>query len=315
MKKIIEVNFVIKCSNKITQIGYQAGNIININSQLEIENPFKIDNTIFQIELVDKSIYKLKINTLKPFTESEIIQLIKEFSQYITFLINKKEHSPHYGTSFIEIDWPNLIIKENHDNYSQNEHEITFSDTITVSDSISISCKRNVEIDANEIINAHYFEILNFYYDAIKAENIKSKYFHLFLIIEYLEESNLYKNMFNSNKLFDNNEQKIITQLSNQFEDDIKKGTIRNLLNRTKESRVIKLMNLLKKIGLENYVFFGKEVQLEEKNIKNIIEERHKLFHRGQNISENILWMHLYPLVTKIVQIIANNTNCLDIKE
>jgi len=86
--------------------------------------------------------------------------------------------------------------------------------------------------------------------------------------LEYLENSIKYKELFNSNKLFDENEEQQLRDVANKMSDGVKKGAILNLLSRTKEFRNYKLLKMINTFGINNISALGKtkEISLETIN-------------------------------------------------
>ncbi len=147
----------------------------------------------------------------------------------------------------------------------------------------------------------------------MKSNNIKSKYFNLFLILEYLEYSDRYKQLFSNTPLFNKEEKDRITDLAESFTNEIKKGAIKNILSRTELPRKEKLYSLLNDVGVNNYSILGTErADLLEENIATLITTRNKLFHKGMEFDENIVWNILIPLTRKVVKIVSKNPDILN---
>ncbi len=298
--------FKLSRSHEIHEIGFRGGNNIELSVPFHIDNFFgKSDNNLEIIEL-EKSKYCIVINSKSLLKKDEQITFIEKVAEYLSFLINKGEDNPHYGTSFVKLEWfefKAVVIQENDE---------PFHDTLHISDALAISSIRTVTLEKEEVLRGGYHDILRFYYDGLRAEHAKSKYFHWFLILEYLENSKKYKKLFNSNKLFDENEKIILKEVADKMSDGVKKGAILNLLSRTKEFRNYKLFNLVQRLGITKVTFVGKSTKISESIIKTIIDGRNSLFHSGKEFPEDVLWNSLFPLVTQIVEIVSSDSTCLD---
>lgn len=81
----------------------------------------------------------------------------------------------------------------------------------------------------------------------------------------------------------------------------------------TKQSRKEKLYLILKELKvLEIHTIQGK-IELKEKDIKEIIENRNKIFHSSQSSDfENILWFRLFPLCENIVTKSLKGELCIE---
>jgi len=160
---------------------------------------------------------------------------------------------------------------------------------------------------ATDLQNMVYNPLLEFFFNGVKAQDIKSKFFHWFLILEHLEELQEYKIRWKKDRLFSKIEQSKIKEFANNFNDHEKKGLIRGVLLKTKKSRAEKLYTFLREIGIETYPKgFSKQI-LTVGNIRNILNIRNKLFHEGKTFDPNILWTHLFPLVRKVVETSFSN--------
>ena len=228
-------------------------------------------------------------------------------AEYLSFLINRNERNPHYGNNFVQVEWFELKaipVQENAD---------PFHDVLHISDALAISSTRKVTFEEKQVSQGIYHDILRFYFDGLRAEHKKSKYFHWFLILEYLENSVKYKKLFNSNKLFDENEEQQLRDVADKMSDGVKKGAILNLLSRTKEFRNYKLLKMINIFGINNISALGKTGEISLETIKLLTDGRNSLFHSGSDFPELTLWNTLFPLVTQIVEYVSCNQGCLDV--
>ncbi len=293
-------------SHEIHQIGFRGDSNIELKTPLRLEGFLGKVDTNLEVNKVEKGKYRIVIDSDSLLEEVEQIDFLKKVSEHLSFLINKKEDNPHYGTNFVELEWFEFKVTVD------EESNETFRDTMHISSTLAISATRTIALDETEVLRSHYHEVLRFYYDGLRAEHAKSKYFHWFLILEYLENSEKYKALFNSDKLFDKNEKDMIKKVANKMSDGVKKGAILNLLSRTKEFRNYKLFNLIQGLGITEVTLAGKSTEISEGMVKTIVDGRNSLFHSGEAFPEAALWGSLFPLVTQVVDIVSSNSTCLD---
>ena len=306
MRVKITCPFRLPGSHEIHEIGFRGDNNIELTTPFRLDGLFGKVGTNLEVIEHEKGKYGIAIDSDSLLKKDDQIDFLERVSEYLSFLINKKESNPHYGTNFVELEWfefKAIVIEESNE---------PFRDTLHISDALAISSTRTVALDEKEVLSGNYHEVLRFYYDGLRAGHAKSKYFHWFLILEYLENSEKYKALFNSNKLFDENEEGMLKGVADKMSDGVKKGAILNLLSRTKEFRNYKLFNLIHELGIAEVTFAGKSTEVSEGMIKIIVAGRNSLFHSGAEFPEAALWGSLFPLVTQVVDIVSSNSTCLD---
>jgi hypothetical protein len=297
--------FSLISSHEILDVGFKGGNEINLVVPSKIESPLGINDVIVEFEPINKNKFNITVLSQALDTQQKQKDFLEKISESLSFLINRREHNPAYGTIFAKVDWYEfkaLQIPENDGNLISN---------VLVSDLWGVFSTRPVNLDEFEWKNSSYHDVLRFYYDGLKAEHKKSKYFHWFLILEYLENSDRYKSLFNHNKLFDDNEKQAINKLADQMSDETKKSALKNLLSRTKEFRNTKLLKMINFLGIYRYKTFDKEKEINEEIIKNITAGRNAIFHSGFDFPESTLWNDLFPLATLVVEKVSNNPEIL----
>ncbi|MCK5679733.1 hypothetical protein KAI46_02865 [bacterium] len=306
MQVKITCPFSLPSSHEIHEVGFRGGNNINLTLPFQQEDFLGIIGTSLEINQSEDGKYCFVIVSDSLEQKEEQVGYLEMVAEYLSFLINRNERNPHYGTNFVQVEWFELKaipVQENAD---------PFHDVLHISDALAISSTREVTFEEKQVSQGIYHDILRFYFDGLRAEHKKSKYFHWFLILEYLENSIKYKELFNSNKLFDENEEQQLRDVANQMSDGVKKGAILNLLSRTKEFRNYKLLKMINTFGITNIIALGKTEEISLEIIKQLIDGRNSLFHSGSDFPELILWNTLFPLVTHIVEYVSCNQGCLD---
>ena len=283
---MFKIPFKIEVSHCIEKLEFKGCNKI----ELEVKDTkfiIKYKNRNYEIK-----VKKDKNNNTFYFEvdcEKEIIcKLCDILESVFSYLIDEKNSNRHYGNHFIKIDRFNIEIIGNY----------------TIRDSFSMISKKHkkLEFDDKEYIVEDF--ILQTYYEALRASSPKMKYFNLFLILEYIENSKKYKEMFlkEENFFFKEKDFEKCEKCSNFTEQQLKrlKQLCRNK-SFTKKSRKEKLYLILKELKVLEINILKSKI-LKEEDIKKIIENRNKIFHSSQSKDfEKILWFKLFPLCENIV--------------
>ena len=170
---------------------------------------------------------------------------------------------------------------------------------------------RHIKIDAKAFIEVFNHEMLDIYRNGLKAESERSKFFHWFLILEYLEGTPLYSQMFPKGSMFSEEEAQKIRDLAGTLSND-KKGIVLSVLSRTFEYRGKKLSDLLVRIGVEKISSMQGDHKISVDTIKEIIGARNKLFHRGTDFPANVLWFKLFPIVSSVIEKLIYEPHCIE---
>lgn len=299
--------FTLPSSHDIHEVEFRGDNKLKLKLPFKRENFLGCEGTSLEIVQTDEGKYNFIVISHSLESKEEQVEYLERAAEFISFLINRNEHNPHYGTNFVQIEWFELKATSVDDNGE------AVSTGIRISDSLSISSTRTVSLSDGVNVDDNYHEMLRFYFDGLRAEHRKSKYFHWFLILEHLEHSNRYEAMFLGNKLFDESESAVIKDAADKMNDGVKKGALLNLLSRTKEFRNDKLFKILKELGIESISWLGKSTPVSVSHIKQITDGRNALFHCGSNFPEEVLWGVLFPLATLIVERVASDPACLNV--
>lgn len=174
---------------------------------------------------------------------------------------------------------------------------VVFEDNIYFRD--SIYCMIYVDIPSDELPIQEWLrskdDIVEFlmteYYSALGTEKIKSKFFHLFSIIEFCEKE--YEEHNGAKKIFSDDEVNNITSKISCCIDIGKRKKALSLLKSgllkcTTIGRAKKLKNILQWMGIEDYSCCGSSQVITTKMLEKIIKVRNKTFH-GTKDSEEII--------------------------
>jgi hypothetical protein len=214
-------------------------------------------------------------------------------THYLSYNINH-----YYGSPYIEIDF-GAFYRDNGDGHGLKDH-------------VSISIERSVQVSSLPTDISELHELVHFYFLGMQSNNIKAKFFNLFLILEAIEGSIISRSTFTDGTLFSEHEKTLISETASKMSDDRKKSVINSVLSRTDQSRHDKLHSVLAVLGVTQFSVLGdKATPVSVKSIKDLIEARNKLFHKGSSIDENLIWGTLIPLTREIVKLLLTNPKAL----
>lgn len=295
----ISCPFSIKTSHHFSSLDFRHGNFIEAHGVLSLKN---LDFLNFRISsiTVEKDPDKAKENNFiieitlpESIGNQEIKVLLFSIAQQISFLINLSEQAvnPHHGTFYVDVELFNLEIKD---------------DRREISSKMGMRSGVNVDFSSIPLKSTRYQELLELFYEGARSELPKSKYFHWFLVLEYLEYSEKYREKFKQGShIFTEQEQLRIRKLVDTFDSKRKQALVLGILkakhpikNRQEKlyEFIVDILNITSiKIGL-------KTEAVDKQSISEIVKIRNSLFHRGKKFDEAILWFKLYPLVVEILK-------------
>ena len=174
---------------------------------------------------------------------------------------------------------------------------VMFEENIFIQDSMYYMIY--AEIPANELPLSKWLspnnDVVEFlmteYYSALGTEKIKSKFFHLFSIIEFCEKE--FEKHNGARRIFSDNEvDDIISKIKSYIVKSKKEKALpiikSGLLKCADIGRAEKLNNILKWMGIEGYSFCGNTQLITKKMLEDIIKVRNKSFHGTQESEELI---------------------------
>ncbi|WP_027852829.1 hypothetical protein [Marinobacterium litorale] len=304
MKKyIIECDLEIESSHGISEVGFEGGNVFKLVEGIESKGcPLGLPNTEIEIIASDKPVFKVKVNSFDLTNQESQILYLGKLASYLSFIAAKDEKNGHYGTPYINIKFGTFKARPVEVRSQEIiDNEAILTSFIRVSDSLSIESTRSIRFNHASIELIHHNELLGYYYNGLRAESEKSKFFHWFLIVESLEGSERYSEMFPSGTMFSNEEKESIKELAGSFGND-KKNALLSVLTRTSEFRNKKLLEFLYELEVKEIFNMQGTHPITIDTIKCITSARNKLFHKGTEFPTKILWFNLFPIVTQIVE-------------
>ncbi|MDT3281735.1 hypothetical protein [Shewanella scandinavica] len=311
-KHLIECDFEFHSSHGISEIGFEGGSTYNLEEGVSCGCPFGLPNTTILLSSFGNPIFKVKVESFDLNDKKTQASYLNKLASYLSFIAAKNEHNGRYGTPFIKINF-NTFNEDVVDvaNVSFKDNTLALNSVVKMTDALSITSMNSVKFNESNVEEIHYNELLDYYYNGLKAESEKSKFFHWFLIVESLEGSKRYNELFPSGTMFADDEREKIELLANTLSND-GKNTLLSVLTRTSEFRNQKLFKFLEELGISQLTsMMGiKPVTLE--TVKTVTVARNKLFHRGNEFPTNTLWFVLFPLATTIIEKIITDPTCLD---
>jgi hypothetical protein len=305
-------SFEVRSSHGISTAGFSGSSTFVIENGVSCACPFGLKNTSVEIEKCNDSQYKLSIESYELIDQVSQIKYLDDLSSFLSFLIGKGEINGSYGTPYIHLKLESFLCTEKTvQDHKLNGNDIVINDFLHISDSLSIQSTRHFKFENSSLSGAFNHDVVSVYRNGLKAESEKSKFFHWFLILEFLEGTPLYSQMFPKGSMFNDEETRKIRELANTLQND-KKGILLSVLTRTSEFRGKKLSDLLANIGVTSISSMQGNHEVSIDTIKEIIDARNKIFHRGNELPTGILWFKLFPIVTAVVEKLVYERDCIE---
>ena len=244
------------------------------NIEKKLENDINSINFICEFTKIQSESENELIFKITPI----IINICKELTYYIS-KSNKNKQSFHPR---IIPEWKKLSI----------ETLSTEFDKLTIRDSLNLTIGQYIDINGLDIQNwinynnTTYSFIMNEYYLASGEENIKSKFFHLFTIIEFCEKEfeseNKAVKLLNADlisKIEDNVKNLILGDTDNKNNTKIIARLKQTLSELTDINRVEKIINILNWMEIHSIELVSNEIDIDKSLINNLIILRNKSYH------------------------------------
>jgi hypothetical protein len=244
----ISCPFVIKNSGSANSPGFFGDNTVEL-APFKQEGLLGLGGTNIEVSLLSHRRYLLEVVSDCLPDESGQIDYLKKVAEYLSFLLNRDESNPHFGNSFVSLDWYEFASIPSPEAGDHINDQVQVNSGIRLEAKFRVATMREVAFSDRHDKDRRHHDVLRFYFGGLSAEDKKSKYFHWFLVLECLEHSPGYKQRF-SRKLFDSEEEQRLRKIAGELNDDSKKSAILGLLARTKYSRSRKLFEFVRAVGL-----------------------------------------------------------------
>ncbi len=292
-------------------------------------NTFFFDNQCIRLDVYssDGKNY-CSISGISERDENDFIKMIKpkvrDLCIMISYVFNRTNGNLVNLQPRVEPDWENKIIESKQvsikEDLSENKQTsgLAFSiealSVVPLVDNVAILLTTQIkpeDLELSCLENESFSFVANELYTALGTENVRSKYFHLFAIIEYCEEK--YKDKDCSTKLFSLDETEKIHSF---FVDTIEDGETKyNRINATiarstNIGRSAKLLNILNAMNIQEIILKGKAMPLDTGVLNKLTDLRGKLFH-GNDVDNRELLQPvsiLFELAIRILDYIKDES-------
>ena len=218
----------------------------------------------------------------------DVINYLIKIESALTAHFGKTYQNAYYGTPFVEIDYFSLKI---------NSRD---SRGICIADSLSMKSNTPLSLNKNDTEKLSFNPIVSLYNDGLRSHDTKGKFLSWFTIIEEWLENNPELNQ-NFESAFTDLEKDKISEFGKIF--GKRKHLLESLFRRTKMPRHEKLARILADLGVTEIEAVASTTKITPSICKEIIDDRHRLFHRGEGVNESRLYNLLFPLVSRIVEL------------
>lgn len=256
------------------------------------------------------------VNAVKPRVHDLCIMLSYVFNRTNGNLINWQPR--------VEPDWENKTIeskpitdKEATKDVEQPSNlwlNVGTLSVVSIADDVAISLITKIkpeELELSCLENDAFSFVAHELYTALGTENIRSKFFHLFAIIEYCEEKFKCKDC--STMMFSQDE---IDKIHHFFVDNIEEGETKfkrvhaTIAHATNIGRAIKLKHIFNAMNIHDIVLQGKAMPIDKAVLDKLIEYRGKLFHGNEVDNSELLQpiSILFELAIRVLDYIKDAT-------
>ena len=239
------------------------------------------------------------------FAEQIVNRICKELSLvFIKYNANRQFYQPRVDALWSQAKWTSSkflpYVEAKHKTQVKDDHihkKVVFEENIFLECNIhwaivTVIPTAELEIEKWLLTTDETFDFLiNEYYSALGTEKIKSKFFHLFSIIEFCEKE--YQEYNGSQRLLTDDEVgNILLKLKSCME-MLPKGRVLSVLNNVllkvdNIGRAKKLENILQWMGIKEYSYHDTNLLIDKKLLEVIIKVRNKSFHGTKESEEEV---------------------------
>ena len=231
----------------------------------------------------------------KQYVEKIVNKICRELSfVFVSHNANRHLYQPRVEPNWSRTKWdydeyqPFIEVRNNALNKKDHDNVMHLMDSIHIHDSCYMMSTIGIPVDEmkiwewifqkNEVVEF----LMNEYYVALGLENVKSKFFHLYAMIEFCEKE--YENHNGAQPLLSEDEvDDLVKDIKEKLDPDKREKVVssikNNLLKINDTGRIQKLINILSWMGIKDYKQFGADKTIDKKVIEDIIKLRNKSFH------------------------------------
>ncbi|OKQ17087.1 hypothetical protein [Vibrio antiquarius] len=205
---IFGCNLEIRSSHDVNYIEFSGESLFVLDEEFNLGCPYGNKGTTIGLKSLDNKQIVLEVSSEDISVKEEQGKYLEKISILLSSILGFRELNPYYGMPFVTLDL--------HTFFSRKEGP-TSGGELNLTDSVKISSTTYVKFSDYDFSSVQETDLLNHYYNGLKAEGEKSKFFHFFLILEILEGSDLYKKNFPDGTLFSEDEKVEIREFSQNF--------------------------------------------------------------------------------------------------
>lgn len=269
------------------------------NEPLNITIFSKQNTLIIKFEYIYADSKEYSLELIKP-TLNNICYCISFITQY-------SNTNTHYFDAKFTYNINNINVKEEeysaYEAYIENgKNTLKLFDSINIEEKLNNTITRKINLEnIGKMVdgitkNSKLNYVMECYYKALGNIEYTSKYYNLFIVIEFLETN--YSEKINPQYIFSKKEKEDFSINVKEFlENNLKKDTEimkrissrinQIILNATLENRQKKLYRIITEyLGIDSFSNSGKIVKITEQFVKTLIKLRNELFH-SKKISED----------------------------
>lgn len=298
---------------------------ISISSEQEDDSP------------VPKREFLLKISGILAHSQEEactaVAAVIHRSCRSLSVLLNSSNYNRHLFQPRVEPQhskarWERKAFEEPRKEDRQREYvdengvrHIEIIEQAQIA--IGVSCETILFGKIKSVDFSKYFYVdddtvnylLDEYYMALGQENIKSKFFHLFSMIEFIERE--YKNLSGASPVYDEEDViKVKGALKNAFSEEnrekfdrLEAMVVQRMASAANLGREQKLVNILREMGIKELKDGDQTIPVDRFFISELVKKRNTYFHgsrpsEGKHISveKAVTWlMYLCPAIISAI--------------
>lgn len=261
-----------------------------------------------------KNEFMLQIDNIIAENEDAAMRLVERDIHHICQILslqtsihncNKQAYQPRVSPDYRNVSWKtreyivpekkNTIDSGVDEYYDENgKHIIRIhmaENTLACHNRCSIFVTLSVQLSTEEFLRYYTMDldeetdfVMEEFFIALGKESVKSKFFHLFSIIEFIE--NKYVDLSDSERLLNTSQvQKMMdtlempSKLNGELKERIENSVKNTLIKMTNLGRASKLANILNTMGIHEIVLGGEHICIDKKHAQAWIDLRNRSYH------------------------------------
>lgn len=267
-----------------------------------------------------KNEFMLQIDNIIAENEDAAMRLVERDIHHICQILslqtsmhncNKHAYQPRVSPDYRNVSWKarEYIVQEKKNTidsgvdeyYDENgKHIIRIhmaENTLACHNRCSVFVTLSVQLSTEEFLRYYTMDldeetdfVMEEFFIALGKESVKSKFFHLFSIIEFIE--NKYVDLSDSERLLNTSQvQKMMdtlempSKLNGELKERVESSVKNTLLKMTNLGRASKLANILNTMGIHEIVLGGEHICIDKKHAQAWIDLRNRSYHPDGSVA------------------------------